>query len=379
MFPLFRDRTRRLICRSMFLLLGVLPTGAVLAWSAVLNGDRYHDAVCQQLAASLGYEVRADRVTHPRTESTLLEGFQIVDPETQDVLFSSRRIEIREDEHLTITAVQPELRFTKNSWYWSVLERRLRLGAPNYRPLKFHAEVGTISWPEGKQSIDDCAVEIKAVEESNMATANFHWGEQQSPEPVQLQLQRSKSADRLVSIFKLQTGVTALPCTLLAAAFGQQNRLGAECKFQGKLQADEGESGWIATITDGTFTEVDLNALAIDYFPGHCAARAELQLSQAAIHQGRIIGAQGTLIAGRGTASRVQIDAIVDSVKLIPARNIAPQEVSFDQLAIEFNIDAASTQILGTCGGPHAGIVLRSSHGPILGQPQAPLPRTRMW
>jgi len=107
MFPLFRDRTRRLICRSLFLLLGVLPTGAVLAWSVVLNGDSYHNAVCRQLAASLGYDVRAERVTHPRKESTLLEGLELVDPETSEVLFSSPRIEILEGGHLTITAQQP--------------------------------------------------------------------------------------------------------------------------------------------------------------------------------------------------------------------------------------------------------------------------------
>lgn len=379
MFPLFRDRTRRLICRSMFLLLGVLPTGAVLAWSVVLNGDGYHHAVCQQLAASLGYDVRAQRVTHPRNDSILIETFELVDPETGDVLFSSPRVEILEGEHLAITAQQPELKFTKNYSGWSVIERRLRLGEPSYRPLQFRAKGGTISWPEGKQSVSDCSVEIDAAQEGNVATAKFHWGEQASPEPVRLQMQRSKSANGPVSLFKLWTGASALPCTLLAAALDQQNRFGAESTYRGTLTVSESEQGWIATIEDGVFTAVDLNALASEHFPGNCTGLAEIHLTQARIQQGQIVNAQGTLTANQGITDRLRLNALAQSLNLQFAVRITSEEIRFQQVAVEFHIDDNATQIYGRCDETRPGVVLRSADGPILMAPPSPLPRARLW
>jgi hypothetical protein len=379
MFPIFRDRTRRLICRSMFLLFGVLPTGAVLAWSVVLNGDGHHHTICQQLAASLGCDVRADRVTHPRKESTLLEGFELVDPETKEVLFNSPRVEIREGAQLTISALQPELKFTKNRSCWSVIDRRLRLGAPSQRSLQFEAKGAMIYWPEGKQLVSDCSVEINADDEGNFAIAKLNWGEQPSSEPVWLELRRIKSGDRPISLFKLQTGAASLPCTLLAVALDQKNRFGVESMFRGTLTANETEAGWDATITDSVFAEVDLNVLANDYFPGNCTVRAEIQLGQAAIHRGRIAEVQGTLTTGPGTINQLRLDALEKSLVAWKAQNISSEEIQFEQLAVEFKIDDAGTHIVGKCKGPYPNVILRAAGGPILGEPTAPLPRARLW
>src|SRR5262245_23035697 len=123
MFPIHQC-TRRWICRASFLVFGVVPMACVAAWSASIHSGAHLAAVRSQLAECLGLDVRLDRVSYPRPGITLLEGLQLADPETGEVLASMRLLEIGGDERMrTIVASQPELDAVHAAGLWKLADR----------------------------------------------------------------------------------------------------------------------------------------------------------------------------------------------------------------------------------------------------------------
>ena len=109
MFPL-HDRTRRFICRTAFLLCGVLPTAVTLGWSLSMRSPGQMAAVRSRLESALGLKVQVAKVTYPRPGCTLLEAVELADPETGRTVASARLVEISSDaQGETILASQPEI------------------------------------------------------------------------------------------------------------------------------------------------------------------------------------------------------------------------------------------------------------------------------
>src|SRR6185295_12219115 len=94
MFPLFHERTRRIICRTVFLLLGVLPTAAVVAWAASFNREANVTDVRDRLETATGLKVNFDACRFTRPGCLLLENLSVVDPHTERAVFQSRLLEI---------------------------------------------------------------------------------------------------------------------------------------------------------------------------------------------------------------------------------------------------------------------------------------------
>ena len=93
MFPL-HDRTRRIICRALFLLGGVLPIGLVAAWCLLVRSPMEVSAVRGRLETALGLNVKLEKVSYPRPDCTLLQGIELSDPETGQTVAAARLVEI---------------------------------------------------------------------------------------------------------------------------------------------------------------------------------------------------------------------------------------------------------------------------------------------
>ncbi len=65
MFPL-HDRTRRFICRTVFLLCAVLPSIAIAGWCLWMRAPNRAEAVRAHLESALGLSVRLANVSYPR-------------------------------------------------------------------------------------------------------------------------------------------------------------------------------------------------------------------------------------------------------------------------------------------------------------------------
>ncbi|MCC7086844.1 MAG: hypothetical protein IT427_17740 [Pirellulales bacterium] len=380
MFLFFRDRTRRLLCRSLFLLLGVLPTGAVLAWSVVLHGDGYRRATCESLSIALGREVRVSRVRPLRPGVLVLEDFELIDPETDKILLRSPRVEIHQsDRAQSIEARQAEIRISGHNWWLPMIERQLHIGQRLPRPLRLSVETINVIWPEGKQTLRRGTMEFNAGEESSSAMATWLWDDDRADEPLQLEMRRVKESGQIVSSFALNTRHGRLPCSLLAAAMELENRCGIAATFQGTLEVTFKPDACDARIVAGTFNQVDLNALVRRHFPGQCSAAATIQIAQAEFHRGRLEAAAGTMKAGAGTADRALVFAVAKALRLTSDLATWPDRVEFAELAADFELSSEGLKISGICDRHPPGVVLRSIGESMLWQPAGTLPPWWRW
>src|SRR6478735_6596858 len=71
MFPL-RDRTRRWICRTIFLTVGVAPMLSIIGWCMAMASPSHVAGVRAQFASTLGVELRFEKLSHPGPGTTLL-------------------------------------------------------------------------------------------------------------------------------------------------------------------------------------------------------------------------------------------------------------------------------------------------------------------
>ena len=132
MFPL-RDRTRRCICRTMFLAVGVAPTLSLIGWCLAMTSPSHIASLRDQFAAAIGVNVQFEKLTHPRPGATLLEGLELSDPETNKSLARIGQLEMRADDHPTCIISAAEINAAQIDWLWRLIERRLQLGGGSAR------------------------------------------------------------------------------------------------------------------------------------------------------------------------------------------------------------------------------------------------------
>src|SRR5215471_7652228 len=155
MFPI-HDRTRRWICRTIFIFGGVLPMLAVAAWAAVIHSASHLEAVRVRVEEALGLQVRLASVSYPQPGATLLAGMQLLDPESGEALGSIRMVEmIDEASCKTIVLSQPEINVARPRWLWNLIDNRLRLWA-DQTPMRLSASELTARWNGGVQTFVDC-------------------------------------------------------------------------------------------------------------------------------------------------------------------------------------------------------------------------------
>jgi hypothetical protein len=160
MFPI-HDRTRRWICRVLFILGGVLPMAAVAAWAAVVHSASHLEAVRRQVAETLGLDVRLASVSYPQPGVMLLEGLELVDAETKVPLASIRAAEvIRDGKSQTIVLSQPDVNIMRPGWLWTLIDSRLRYRA-DLAPLRLSAGELTLRFRGGMQTLVDCNAQFE--------------------------------------------------------------------------------------------------------------------------------------------------------------------------------------------------------------------------
>jgi hypothetical protein len=304
MFPL-HDQTRRRLCRWIFLISGLLPTFAVLAWATSINSAGHLADVRARLEMETGLAVRLTKVSYPRQDATLLEGLELADRETGETLLRMRLLEIVGDERaLTLIASQPEIEIRGVDRLWSLIDNRLWRRAEAKQPaLHLAASELTLHWAGGLQTLVDCNAQMDLSEAGNTATAVCRIANAKSSEPIKLRLERSGRSGQLATSMELDTAGTPLPCSLLAALCQRDNRLGAQSTLQGTIQATESPDGWNVEFA-GALENVDLHTAVSDQFPHQLGGTAELKIRKATVHAGRLETAEGEIQAGPGVVSQ---------------------------------------------------------------------------
>ncbi len=370
------DRTRRLICRSGFLALGVLTTLGVLAWSSMLSGTSQRRSCEAALAQASGLRAAVQRVAFPRPGITLYEGVELSDSETAAPLVRCRFLEAGGTDGLTACVVaQPEFDALRLGEFWSLLQAKLRQADGTRHLVRISASEATLHWPTGSQTLSECLAQLDLPgppDAPRIAMLSFRVAGMDTTEPIRVKIVRTLKNSQPTTTVEFHAAGADIPADMLAAALGVANHLGTRAKFNGSvwfMETTEGIDGEMS----GQFTDIDLQQLVTEQFPHRLSGSAAITIQQARFSRGRLEEASGTLTAGPGVISRSLLAAAV--VHLHLTRGPAPEPSGtlfpYEELALKFVINSAGIALRGQCQGS-VGTILQSHDGVLLAEAAGP-------
>ncbi len=379
MFPL-HERTRRRICRVLFIALGVLPTSAVLAYSAIIHTAAHKETVRTQLADALGLDVRVETVSNPRPETTLLTGFELLDPDSGELLLSARVVEVsRAANGVSIIASQPEVYAAGLNRLWPLLTKQW-FAATNAPETNFRITAAelTLRWQQKALTVADFELNGTSSESARSMTAICR-SAAGDPSITRLRWQRTGTVNDASTALEIDADATPLPCSLLAAILHKDNGLGTNCNFRGKLWGSQ-TAGGSQLEAAGQFDELDLQSVIGYQFPHRLSGTASMTIDRAIVRDGRLEEAKGAIHAGPGAISRSLVKAAIEMIRMRgPAATAElPAALAFDELSAAFDLNAKGLAIRGKCAGAEPGTILRLNKAPLLAEGDGPVPVTAL-
>ncbi|MEX2185335.1 MAG: hypothetical protein WD875_01015 [Pirellulales bacterium] len=400
--PRLHETTRRMICRIAFLALCVAPTVAVLAWAASANSSNRATEAEAELAAVLELAVSVDDVAYPRPGVAVYTGVVLSDGETRRVVAEIERLErMQTSEGTTLVVPHAEVDAAQLDRLWNVVDRLLRVGRATQRaPLRLSIERLTLHGDDAGDSITLSRVggQLVCDDEASRAGLRFSLPENQSSEPVQLVVRRSRDVDPLATRLELRTGGAPLPLAAARGVFPALKHLGDRAEFTGQLWASHsGGESWSGELA-GRLRRVDMDALVARQFPHKLSGEAEITLQRLAFADGRLSRLVGRFEAGPGVVGRTLIDAAVDALGMRAANGTKNTStdgggdfLKYERLAMTFDVDGEHAAIAGACPSTAAEAnasdtgalcVIRDAFGPLLfgaeRQPQPALGLVRL-
>jgi len=367
-----RDKTRRVICRIAFLTLCLLPcavTCTLIAYRMTpfyVAAERAHWQ--QWLESRTGLRARIERVSRPRRGDILLERVTFVDPDTRRELARMRLLEMAQTDHgFVILVSQPEIEDGQFQRLWEVFHTRVLRAGDLPSTIRLNAAELTLHAQPQAVTFTDVRFIAEPFDAGTRAQIGFRVAGMDMVSAAQLRIIRNRENYPPVTGWQLRTGPTPLPCSLFADYCPPLERLGAACRFQGSMWAEETRRGWDGEIA-GRFHDVDLEQL-IEPFPHKLSGTAEVAFNLASFRGGRLFDAAGSLRAEGGVISTSLITTLADAFHLRvetsePALKRPLRE--YQRLAAGFQLDAQGLQISGLCDATTTGAVLVDRTGTIL-------------
>lgn len=380
MFEL-HNRTRRHVCLAAFFALAVAPTVATLGWCAWQNRPGHVQAEADRLGRVLGLDVALDGFTHPRPGVVAYDGLKLIDHETGCTIFSCRSLRATWDKTtgplghsvLLLSPLEPEVELSAFDHVATLLDRILRQhsGRPEV-DVQLTADYLTLLDKESPQRLVEFQGSVQRLAEGTQAVAGFRLSESDGSDPVRIRLVRNRQTLPPSNGFELDTGGESIPCRMLGFWLKGLATLGSKATFQGYVWATQSpDADWDADVT-GQLRDVDLRRLTADRLPHQLDGLGQLTIHVARVRQGRLQEASGMLVAGPGSISRSLIQAAVGRLQLTQGAVAKPpgELVSYEQLAVEFGLDASGIQLQGRCTATAPGAILVDQSGWLLAAPQ---------
>ena len=366
----FHQRTRRRLCRGLFLCGCIAPILVLLAWAVSLylpGHARWHRA---ELSRRLGMKVTFDDVSYPRPGATRYRGLRLSDMETAELLLHVDSLDAHVvDGVLILSVAGAEIEAGRLASVWEVIAQGLR--TPAQQQVHLLAERVVLHDDTTTRVFTDVEGDWDPSETGNQASLRFGVEGVSMQSPARVRVIRNRQMVPPSTRFELDTGGAPLPCALVASLFPQLARLGPDSRYRGYLWATRQAAGWDAEWA-GELTGVDLARLVTQQFPHRLNGTAKIVIQRARMHQGRLDQATGSLTSGPGQISPSLLSAAVDALYMVPG-NVARStlgDVPYDQLSFEFDVSETGLSIRGICRNVPPGTVLTSRSVALLAEPR---------
>jgi hypothetical protein len=379
MFPL-SDALRRLLCISLFVLAGVVPTMLVGGWCYLRNRPSRRVETAEWLASQLGLKVVLDEVEAVRPGVVRLHNFGLIDPETSSHLIRCASVTVKSTTAadwqqqsvpaLVIELERPDVQAEGLHELRRMAERLMqaRLGTrdPHVRlvatELALHGSLET-------HALGEVQAVVQTVSNGVQADVGFRLLGEKSAEPVRLALVRNRQTVPPSTAFTFHTADALIPASLVTTLLPEFPAIGTQSRFNGTLWAADGSEGWQVEVR-GRIVGFDLNDLARDGFPHVASGRGQLTLDRVRFRQNRLEELAGTLHAGPGMVGRSLVTAAIQRLGLAQQEDRNPNKelIPYELLAVAFLVNSKGIQFQGRCLESRTDAVLVDRQGPLLVQ-----------
>lgn len=372
------ERTRRVVCRWLFVVLCALPTAVVLSWCVVRLWPGTLAAERAWLRSITGMQVSLARVTHPRPGATLLHDLELHDPETLECVVRCRYLEaVSGDKKVIAKASHVELFGAQAEQVWRLIERHLRGNSPAPE-TQLYLSAAELTWhvPRGaSQTFVDLTARVgPTTRGGHEADFRFRLAGAEDAELSSIVVERFMRQEQLCTHVELRTGGNRWPFQVLAPLFDAPGWFGAQARFDGALSLEEQNGQWSGRIIGGRLERVDLDSLVRQRFPHGLSGLADITIRDAVVSHGRLVKIDGTFDCRGGAIARSLVESGRQHMKfqgaaVMPA---SATNLPFEQLAFTFVLDSRGLQMLGGCEGP-PGALLMGDDAPLWQQGPEPL------
>jgi hypothetical protein len=361
------QRARILLCRMGFVLLCVLPTTVVAGWIVSRGAGGYSAAQKaewqRELTSRLGLAVEIGEVSYPSPRVAHLRAVKLLAPETRKAVAEAALIEVAQAaEGWTVDAVGLSIEANELAALSRSLEERLLRGQTPLRVRWLRRDVLLRGGEQG-QTLAQTHGSLQSTADQSSLEVYFNLpGQTAGSEPIHLHATRNRKQREPTTEWRLDTGGTALPCSLAAAAAPALAGLGKGCEFRGKLrvvQSPQNASGELA----GTLERVDLDTLVTEQFPHQLSGEATVTIDNANFQRSKLVEVRGVLQAQDGALSASLLAAAQEHLGLEAGLEFADSPpaaaIPFQNLAIGFHLSGQSLSLT-------EGVLIANSNGPVL-------------
>ena len=368
------DTTRRIICRTLFCAVCIVPTLGILSWIGLRQMPGHVALYAEKLSQDIGMSASMTDVSYPRPDAIQIAGLQLDHPETGERIAHARRVVmVRRDGEFVVKIDGGVLVDSGPALLGEVVfDRVLKRWENQMIPIHLVATDLSLQTGEATYGFRHCAALLSSATTGPRVKLEFRLGNRGNGPPLSLQVSRHRKVRPPITQLKIDTRGNQLSNQLLSHYFPGLLALGKNCTLQGAGWLTNDVAGWHADWS-GELTQVDLDWL-FDGLPHQLSGLADISIMGARLHENRITELAGSAsVTGSGTLSRSLLEACVRQLgcSMSPPvdSQIFDEVVPFRELSIAFRIDEAGLYIRGQCHHHSQGTMMQGERGLRLGEP----------
>ncbi|QDS86769.1 hypothetical protein EC9_09430 [Rosistilla ulvae] len=368
------ERTRRQICQLVFVVACALPTLLTVSTVLVRNTpwfdnwrrERLETELCDRFG--LRFEIGQMKVLAPGAMQ--LERVNVTDPETGADIGSIRVVQFTtRDGRLALRLAQPEVRASQLPHAWHLLHDRF-LCHPELttHPVRIAADDLSILSTGGGITLTDLQAYVQPHDYANETIMQFKIAGREMPSPATISITRDRSRRFPETAWKMHTGGTPLPYSLLSDYFPQLPKLGNSCEFNGPISCRLSRDGWNVDLGGSSITGIEVSRV-FDNLAHKLTGTADVWLGKCRIEEGLLVGIAGGMTVRNGQIgdSLLQSANALLGVQSLVANNRPSHP--FDLMQFRFAMDDAGWQFIGACEAQNRnlqpGILALQANHPI--------------
>ena len=220
------DKTRRRLAIAGFISLCILPTCAIAGWCLWRNMPWEAQLAAEQLQQQIGWRVKLERLKHPRPGTDVYENLELLDPETDRVIFSCKSVSVgmrpiadsqgNEKPTLVFAFDRPEIEADAIPQIHRLIERALQDQVAPGMNSHFTAAELQLRGGESIRRYPDIVAGVEHSAAYVQAALQFHLPDATAAMPVTLRLYRDRTATPPQNHFEIVPADSEVPSEMIA-------------------------------------------------------------------------------------------------------------------------------------------------------------------